>query len=257
MQLDTSVTNGFRELTSEELYAVTGGTNPIEHSHNMDAASSSESALQISDRIQGISASENYEYGAMIVANADGTFGAANDGIHTDYSSSNVSLGTVDDYSSVVGIVHNHPWDTSNFYDNLADRYPSTADWAALDQLVSNGANPNNLSIFILDGFGNLREFKYSDKAIFINMSLSDKWNGVNLTADMMVSSGSNDDDSSGDNGGEDGDDSDADGEGEGDDGYSDDGDSDYHDDNDDEDPEGEVYGPGEEYDEWEEENEA
>ena len=79
---------------------------------------------------------------------------------------------------------HNHPYDHSidGANENCVDRYPSGRDWQALDVLVRGGANAATLSIFILDPFGDLREFRYSDRALYdFGMSRQQRLDGDNL----------------------------------------------------------------------------
>jgi hypothetical protein len=51
------------------------------------------------------------------------------------------------------------------------DMYPSTTDWDALNQLAIQvmvaGGNPDQLSIYIVDRDGIVREFNYRDRATY------------------------------------------------------------------------------------------
>ncbi|MEQ1687874.1 MAG: hypothetical protein ABL874_04815, partial [Sphingopyxis sp.] len=90
---------------------------------------------------------------------------------------------------SVVGTVHNHPYASTTSQArgqnvtsyNADQRYPSNQDWDILDAQVVRGADPTNLSIFILDGFGTLREFKYADKDKFKGKTDQQRVNGEDL----------------------------------------------------------------------------
>jgi hypothetical protein len=47
--------------------------------------------------------------------------------------------------------------------------------------LVEGGADPDNLSVFILDPFGDLREFQYGDRALYEGMTDSQRYQGQSL----------------------------------------------------------------------------
>lgn len=120
--------------------------------------------------------------------NPDGSFGAHSDRAYTNYSTTSVSFGALSDYSSVFGIVHNHVWysGTDNPSINHINRYPSTADWNALAAMISpasgvGGADPANLSVFVIDPWGTVREFKYSDRSKYESMTDAQRINGENL----------------------------------------------------------------------------
>lgn len=131
-----------------------------------------------------------YEYGATLVRNPDGSVGAHAEGIHTSHSPNYARLSVPTDRSTIVGTVHNHPLATlpSHIYGqnnvvfyNANQRYPSNQDWDILDAQVLRGADPNNLSVFILDGFGTLREFKYSHKDRYKSQTDQQRVNGEEL----------------------------------------------------------------------------
>lgn len=75
--------------------------------------------------------------------------------------------------SQVIGFIHSHPTapttgDTAvDALYNAADVYPSPADWDQMDAMVAGGANPDTLSFYVIDMHGAVREYNYSDKAIY------------------------------------------------------------------------------------------
>lgn len=80
--------------------------------------------------------------------------------------------------ANILGFVHNHP--SYGFDQNLdlEARYPSDVDWASADYVVNNLGVPADISIFIIDWRGGVREFKYSDKIMFQALSPSQKRRG-------------------------------------------------------------------------------
>ena len=128
----------------------------------------------------------NFEFSGLLVQNSNGTFGLSQNELSTRYSTDSSSFDGLSSYSSSYGIVHNHAFDDSNYNANFLNRYPSSGDWAALDLLVAGGANPNNLSVFILDPFGDLREFSYTDKALYESMTDSQRYADENLPSETQ-----------------------------------------------------------------------
>lgn len=131
----------------------------------------------------------DYEYGAVLVNNPDGSVGAHDGGIHTNFSRTHASLSAPQDRSTIVATVHNHVYASTTSQANgrntvsynAEQRYPSPQDWDNLEAQVSRGADPNNLSVFILDGFGTLREFKYADKDKYESQTEQQRVNGEDL----------------------------------------------------------------------------
>ena len=92
------------------------------------------------------------------------------------------------------GVIHNHPLYE---YDEVADefritttvsqaenRYPSDNDWATLELMYqSNKGDNDNFdpSLYIVGPDGVTREFSYSDKAKFQALTTTDRMNGVSL----------------------------------------------------------------------------
>lgn len=145
------------------------------------AAAAEEVSGHIRAQVEG---GNNFEFVAVIVKGSDNLYGAYQNGVHTDYTTEFAKSPLPNDKSSIAGIVHNHVWagTTSSRAEN---RYPSDDDWDNLTSLVfpsfGDGANPNELSMFLLDPFGTLREFKYSQKDTFQALSSQQRINGDNL----------------------------------------------------------------------------
>lgn len=99
--------------------------------------------------------------------------------------------------SQVIGLVHNHPaWLYGKTLDAMAvNRYPSGGvvnggDWNAADYMVSRGAGgPDGagFALYVIDTVGNLREFAYSDRDIYKNLTKEEREreNGTALPDEM------------------------------------------------------------------------
>jgi hypothetical protein len=149
---------------------------------NDDAACQDGAAVNASEAIEGLLGAEgNFEFVGLLVENGDGTFGLSQNEVSTLYDTLNSAFDALSDYSSAYGVVHNHAFNDSNYNENFLNRYPSSGDWDALDILVQGGADPNSLSLFIRDPFGVLREFSYSQKALYEGMTDQERYNGENL----------------------------------------------------------------------------
>ena len=88
--------------------------------------------------------------------------------------------------SQVVGLVHNHPaWQYGTSDSEAAiNRYPSTNDWNFAQSLVNNGAggqSGSGFALYLVDTSGKLREFEYSDRSTYENLSVDQKERGVDL----------------------------------------------------------------------------
>lgn len=84
---------------------------------------------------------------------------------------------------NITGLVHNHDRD---YYGRTEDeerlnRYPSDADWAAAQILISLGADPGVFRHYIVDTNGEMREFDYDDRLIYESLSIQQKINGREL----------------------------------------------------------------------------
>jgi hypothetical protein len=82
------------------------------------------------------------------------------------------------------GLIHNHPEILGGDDVDLLQRYPSERDWEALGVLhgifspTNTGYDP---SLWLLDSYGVLREFKLSEKGYFDGLTIADRAAGVGL----------------------------------------------------------------------------
>lgn len=126
------------------------------------------------------STSRDFEYGALLY-NDNGNVGLYRGAIYTDSSTTSVDHPfNPDDAPNIVSIIHNHPSQGGGNID-LENRYPSDTDWAAGEALVNAGADPNTLTLVIVDPNGDARVFNYSDRDQYENMSARDMRNGKDL----------------------------------------------------------------------------
>lgn len=162
-------------------------------SHTANCSSAAGAADQIRDRILSTRTDdlpstlshERVEYGTYIIRQPDGTYGAAHNMIFSDSSDSYVDLddNIPSDPSIIVGMIHNHPGSPSDdYFTNVLLAHPSPDDWASLHALVErHGVSASVASLWMIDAWGNLREFKYSDMEKWKNMSDQEKKDPANL----------------------------------------------------------------------------
>lgn len=150
--------------------------------HEEDAPCENEAAMNVSEGIQGLVGTEgNFEFTGLLTSNSDGTYGLLNDQLTSLHNEDFSSFANLGDYSDIYGFIHNHPFNDSNYNANFLNQYPSDRDWEALDLMAANGADPTHLSVFILDPFGVLREFQYSDKATYQAMTDTQRYQSQSL----------------------------------------------------------------------------
>jgi hypothetical protein len=88
--------------------------------------------------------------------------------------------------SQVIGFVHNHPdhyYGQTN-YDDAINRYPSDADWGFAEWMVNGGAGGTNgegFALYQIDTEGNMREFEYKDRAMYQDLTPTQRENGRDL----------------------------------------------------------------------------
>jgi hypothetical protein len=121
------------------------------------------------------------EQGAMIFKDADGHVSAGVIGLGTDMNVHPNVPGSIG-YANILGQIHSH-LPTGNAvrdaYTFLADRYPSPDDWIALGELgiqvAANGGDITDLSMYIIDQLGEVREYTLADRPAY------------DLTADQLL----------------------------------------------------------------------
>lgn len=175
------------------------GTPGNDLDHNETCGSEAGAADQIRDSILETDTDnsdrtpsyQGAEYGAFIVQNANGSFGASNSMIYTDGLESRVSLedNLPDDPTTITGMIHNHTGFGSN---NLSDvnfyAYPSLDDWQTASMLVSQyGVDASTLSLWVIDPMGTLREFQYSDMATYVALTEEQMRAGANMPETSTV----------------------------------------------------------------------
>lgn len=148
--------------------------------HEQDCSSSSGAAVQISDHVEGTlpegfqgppsplttDSGRNWtevEFGAYVVRNPDGSFGAYNNTIYSNDQPGWTALpGGV---SNVEGFWHTHG-PRGNDFQQLMDRFPSPTDWDRLAKVATMpSANPDP-SVWITGPDGTVREFKLSERKL-------------------------------------------------------------------------------------------
>jgi hypothetical protein len=142
-------------------------------------------AAEIADDLHNKTKATGWEYGAVIVRNANGTYGVHNDVFYTSYSPTAVNHPAPRD-GSIVGTVHTHPEikNAEYLFQNYENRYPSEADWAQADKIVAEGGGDSNkLSVYLVDYLGVVREFRYVDKAMYLALQPHEKQHGKGLPA--------------------------------------------------------------------------
>lgn len=160
-----------------------------------DCGSASGAAVIITNRITGADGQretwyygsnwKSIEFAAAVVRNSDGSYGALNDSIYTQRLDNSSYVPGIAHVQNVAGIVHNHPDNYSGDNGDLKSRYPSTqpgGDWDALQALKDASGDPNyDPSLWIIDPFGTVREFKLSDRAYYMNLTDGQMLSGVGL----------------------------------------------------------------------------
>lgn len=109
------------------------------------------------------------EYGALIYWGPDGHLTISNlvrgnnDNMDMGPEVWRVTNGHPDATYDIVGFVHNHPTEGSDYFGDLANRRPGDADWTFMTNLANNGANTGVLNAYIVDPWDDLREYKFAD----------------------------------------------------------------------------------------------
>lgn len=119
------------------------------------------------------------EFGAVIVRNADGTYGAMNDTIYSNDLPDRVNM-AIGSGHAVQGFWHSHPVRGSQGQQML-DRYPSEFDWQQLAGLAGKMGVVLNPSVWVMGPDGVTREFKLSERAYFESLDDPAKVKGEGL----------------------------------------------------------------------------
>lgn len=171
-----------------------GGTTATKLDFSADDICAEGAAKKIGEHIVSLLSSVGpSEYGTYLQKNSDTSFAAHQNGIYTNHDPLYAKLPRLLDYSSIRGTVHNHVWNSSTVdpYINHINRYPGPEDWGALDEIVSptNGAiaaNPDLLSVYITDPWGDTKEFLYRDRELYQQMDDTARINGENLPDEVQ-----------------------------------------------------------------------
>lgn len=104
--------------------------------HEEDCSEADGAAVDMANRVKGGSGQsdplrtgsgrtwQTVELGALLIRNDDGTFGAANDTIHSNDSANAVALPSPTGFSRAEGILHNHPYQQGNELSRNLSRFP-------------------------------------------------------------------------------------------------------------------------------------
>jgi hypothetical protein len=165
--------------------------------HPQDCGSDDGAAVQVARHVKGelptdvsgpvnpvTTASGNdwtqVEFGALIVRNSDGSFGALNDKIYSNDLNNYVQI----NYSPgqpVVGFWHSHPAVGSGNIDIAKGRYPSASDWNTLARIAAGAGAGSNPSLWIMDAKGVTREFKLDERRYFESLDDAQQVGGEGL----------------------------------------------------------------------------
>jgi hypothetical protein len=144
-------------------------------------------AMQGADEIEAQSNDNSKEYGSIVYKHPDGRvlhsppLGGTGDTIDLSVFTNWMTQNGVS-WSQVMGMVHNHPSNVYGTSQTEADvnRYPSSGDWGFAQYAMNNGAQAS-FSLYINDTSGNLREFAWSDRTQYQNLTQQQMDDGQNL----------------------------------------------------------------------------
>jgi hypothetical protein len=120
------------------------------------------------------------EFGAGIVRNSDGRYGAS---FHSIYSNNLPSFVAVSFPigAQIQGLWHSHPIRSGALQQSL-DRYPSSYDWNSLAGIAATPGASTDPSLWITGPDGITREFKYSERQYYESLSDPQMQSGHGLT---------------------------------------------------------------------------
>lgn len=162
-----------------------GGT-PVEE-HTQDCGTEDGAAVQVANHVMGllppdVSGPEDplttstgndwtkVEFGALIVKNPNGSFGAFNDTIYSNDKAAYV-LVPFNSTQPIQGFWHTHPAGSDSLGRQAINRYPSSFDWSALSQIAGRPSSVSDPSVWVTGPDGITREFKLSERSYFENLA--------------------------------------------------------------------------------------
>lgn len=164
----------------------TGPTATPAEQHSQDCGTEDGAAVQVAKHVIGAlpagvsgppdpvttSAGTDWtavEFGAVIVRNADGSFGALNNMIYSSNQPNYVALPSGIG-QPVQGLWHSHPTrDGPNQW--AIDRYPSSGDWSGLARVAGQAGAAADPSLWITGPDGVTREFSLSERSYFESLA--------------------------------------------------------------------------------------
>ena len=120
------------------------------------------------------------EFGALVVQNPDGSFGALNDTIYSQNLNDRVNI-AYNTPQPIQGLWHSHPASDLSAAGQAKVRYPSAADWSTLANIAGGAGAVSNPSLWIMDFDGITREFKLDERGYFESLSDKQKEEGEGL----------------------------------------------------------------------------
>lgn len=172
-----------------------GSAAPVEQ-HAQDCGTKDGAAVQVAKHVKGelpsgvsgppdpvTTSSGNdwtkVEFGAVIVRNPDGSFGALNNMIYSSNQATYAALPASSGHP-VQGIWHSHPL-RGGVEQQAIDRYPSPGDWASLARIGGQAGAAADPSIWLMGPDGITREFRLSERSTFENLSADQMKQGQGL----------------------------------------------------------------------------
>ncbi|HEX8238551.1 MAG TPA: hypothetical protein VF574_02300 [Allosphingosinicella sp.] len=163
-----------------------GGATAVEQ-HTQDCGTEDGAAVQVAKHVKGelppgvsgppdpiTTSSGNdwtkVEFGALIVKNSDGSFGAFNDLIYSNDDARYV-LVPYNSTQPIQGFWHTHPAGADSAGQQAINRYPSPFDWNVLSQIAGRSSSVSDPSLWVTGPDGVTREFKLSERSYFEDLA--------------------------------------------------------------------------------------
>jgi hypothetical protein len=129
------------------------------------------------------------EYASSIVRGSDGRFYTGSTDVYTDGNLGSVTnrSTTLSAGESYAGFIHNHPDFAGDDMADLSNRYPSAGDYQVLAAEAAK-FGVSNPSIWIIDKFGDVREFKLLDRNNILRLTEDQRVAGMGLPSKISQS---------------------------------------------------------------------